>query len=436
MLWNILKPFKDLPRLCYLFNCLTPFQILGTTGFSEEVNAQGHIAALKASSGNSNNNTFQVDPDKSHEQMVNIREHQHVEWSLASEKNPCSVTVEFRANGSKNQPYVIFKNERIAIENRLLQGQFETQKSGTLVIRIDNSKSKNGRILWYQVKTTNLTPSRLFEKIFQMHFNDHARQLREVDNKRFSQLVDMAFEFIGKLIDGTLLLSDMSELNTMFSSKDINIKQEVRKLLGNPTKQFNSDTSRPGGLAAATNMREIPCTANEHDIEQVCQWLRIYQYFSYINDVANCLTKFSILSEADRTVAELKRVSGKTDSSLKRIANTYKILEDKFQALTGQHLQLIKTVLERSDVVKIIKDKDLYSEHGQHRFQELRDNLTTQFQLQEKNNMILNSLIVTYTLIKPFVSEATNFDEFVARLAKLTQLDANSLNHIEGKTLS
>ena len=58
------------------------------------------------------------------------------------------------------------------------------------------------------------------------------------------------------------------------------------------------------------------------------------------------------------------------------------------------------------------------------------------FQLQELNNMILNSWIITYTLIEPFIFKAKNFDDFVQRFSQITNLDESSLNHIKGKSCS
>ncbi|CAF4729385.1 unnamed protein product, partial [Rotaria magnacalcarata] len=78
-----------------------------------------------------------------------------------------------------------------------------------------------------------------------------------------------------------------------------------------------------------------------------------------------------------------------------------------------------------------MKKSDLYSTNGQRRFQELRDNLTTQFQLQEFNNMILNSWIMTYSLIEPFTFKAKSFDDFILRIGQISNLEESSLNHIK-----
>ncbi|CAF2135824.1 unnamed protein product, partial [Rotaria magnacalcarata] len=98
-------------------------------------------------------------------------------------------------------------------------------------------------------------------------------------------------------------------------------------------------------------------------------------------------------------------------------------LQECFQNLTHQHLQLIKTAVECFNVIEMMKKSDLYSTNGQRRFQELRDNLTTQFQLQEFNNMILNSWIMTYSLIEPFTFKAKSFDDFILRIGQISNLE-------------
>ncbi|CAF1559779.1 unnamed protein product, partial [Didymodactylos carnosus] len=52
---------------------------------------------------------------------------------------------------------------------------------------------------------------------------------------------------------------------------------------------------------------------------------------------------------------------------------------------------------------------------------ELKDNLTTLFQLQERNIMLLNSLIIAVAILcEPFVTKTKKLDDFVERVAKLT----------------
>ncbi|CAF1661957.1 unnamed protein product, partial [Didymodactylos carnosus] len=133
----------------------------------------------------------------------------------------------------------------------------------------------------------------------------------------------------------------------------------------------------------------------------------------------------------DESISNLLDSSANNNCSLKEIVEVYKTLQQRFQVLDNRHLALIKITLDCSLVVNMLKKKDLYSTNGRRRYQELRDNLTTLFQLQERNNMILNSLIVTYVLCEPFILKANNLNEFITRLANLKNVDETSLNHIK-----
>ncbi|CAF1606656.1 unnamed protein product, partial [Didymodactylos carnosus] len=91
--------------------------------------------------------------------------------------------------------------------------------------------------------------------------------------------------------------------------------------------------------------------------------------------------------------------------------------------LMHNHLNGIMECIEKFDLLPLDNEeakighlKRLSGNHGRRRFQVLRDNLTAQFQLQELNNMILNSWIISYTLIEPFMFKTKNFDDFVLRL--------------------
>ncbi|CAF4562280.1 unnamed protein product, partial [Didymodactylos carnosus] len=101
-----------------------------------------------------------------------------------------------------------------------------------------------------------------------------------------------------------------------------------------------------------------------------------------------------------------------------------------FNGLDNRHLQLIKVTLECSSVIKTFKRAALYSPKGRLRFRELRDNLTTQFQLQEKFNLILNALIVTYAVREPFVVNAMDVKDFFKRLLNLYNID-ESINQLQ-----
>ncbi|CAF4802701.1 unnamed protein product, partial [Rotaria sp. Silwood2] len=137
------------------------------------------------------------------------------------------------------------------------------------------------------------------------------------------------------------------------------------------------------------------------------------------------------IDEDKESIGGLKRLSNDDDCSLKEITKIYEVLYQHFHNLGNTHLELIKTTLEYSTVIHMMKDINLYSSDGRRRFQELRDNLTTQFQLQERNNMILNSLIITYALCEPFIFKAKNLEEFVSRLAALSNFEENSLKHMK-----
>jgi hypothetical protein len=217
----------------------------------------------------------------------------------------------------------------------------------------------------------------------------------------------------------------MDRLKTTFYNKNIIVQDEVRSLFINQSdaKKLNqgNDIKYPTDV----------------EIQQVCERVQIYQYYSHINNIIECIQKFDILPENsdDELIDNLKRLRNDEKSYLSEISNVYKILQEKLKCLSSSHLLLIKAVTECSAIVDLMKSTDLYSNDGRHRFQELRDNLTTQFQLQERNNMILNSLIITYILCEPFVIKAKSFAEFADRLSQLSNIDDSSLKHIKGTLL-
>jgi hypothetical protein len=241
-----------------------------------------------------------------------------------------------------------------------------------------------------------------------------------ISEKNFSELVDLTFVFIDKLLNGSISLRDMADLRTVFCDRNIHIREEVEKLF----------TSR------SMEQRNLP---DKQDIEQVCEWLQIYQYYSHISVIMDCIAKFDLLSNDsdDESIGHLQRLGGNENCNLKEITQAFRIIQQRFQNLTHQHLKLIQTAVECSNVIHMMRKADLYSDKGRSRFQKLRDHLTTQFQLQERNNMILNSWIVTYALVEPFIYKVKKFDDFLARIAHLSSLEETSLNHIKSKnTLS
>ncbi|CAF4093488.1 unnamed protein product [Rotaria sp. Silwood2] len=387
---KILQPFKDLRRLCHLFNCLISFQILNPGTLNTQDNTLKFLTELKRFQPN---NTFMVQANATYEHIISISDRQQIQWSLASENHPCHITVKYRIHGKNNQYEILYQKENVPIHKNVLHGQFESQRNGQLIITIDNNNNNNdsSRTIWYRIKSISLSTCYLFHGIFNIHYDKCYQQNPQIISEDdFSKLLDQVFEFINKLLNGDVTLRAMEELRTIFYDKNINIREEVKKLYTNRTNEQNNDQ---------VNIPNID--SNEKEIEQVCEWLQIYQYYSHLNIIMKCIEKFDILplKDEEETIGHLRCLSGNENCSLRDITQAYRILQDCFQNLTHQHLQLIKTAVECSNVIEMMRKSELYSTHGRRRFQELRDNLTTQFQLQELNNMILNSWIITYTLI-------------------------------------
>ncbi|CAF3146041.1 unnamed protein product, partial [Rotaria sp. Silwood2] len=424
---KLLQPFKDLRRLCQLFNCLIPFQIINPGTLFTQDNTTKFLTELKRFQAN---HTFTVEGRNTREQSISIIDRQQIQWSLASEKYPCDVTVEYRSHGANNQYKTLYQQQNVSIHKHVLHGQFESQRNGQLLITIDNKNDSTPRIIWYRIKCMGISTSHLFHGIFKMHFDKYYQETSpSITENDFSKLLNQVFDFINKLLIGDISLRSMTELQAIFKDKNINIREEVKKLYINRSNQQNNNrVNMPDAFEQVPRIQP-----NENEIEQVCEWLQIYQYYSHLNVIMECIEKFDLLplDNEEAKIGRLKHLSGNENCSLKDIGQDYKILQECFQTLTHQHLQLIKTAVKCSNVIQMMKKSDLYSQHGRRRFQELRDNLTTQFQLQELNNMILNSWIITYALIEPFMLKANNFDDFILRLADITNLEESSLNHIK-----
>ena len=409
-----LNSVKHLSRLCYSLNCLIPFEIVDPAVLSNQDNSQSLIKELKRIQVN---NTFSVASRNKCEHVINIDERQEIEWSIASENNPSNVNIEFKTIGVIERRESLCKRDGVPIHRNILRGRFYSHQPGKLVIIIENQHHYEPQSIWYRVKYANLSPCHLFNGIFDMSYN----RLPEEHSSRISYdtinaLLDRAYGYIDRLLNGDLTLTTMEDLKSVFHDKNINIREEVKKLYG-------SRMNRNDGVG------------DENSINQVCLWLQTYQYYSHINTIMSCIEKFDLLpaQNDEDIIGRLRQLTTEANCSLRDIADTYKILQERFRRLTHQHLQLIKTAVECSSVVVMMKKSGLYSEGGQRRFQELRDNLTMQFQLQERNNMILNSWIVTHRLIKPFTEQARDFNSFVEALASLPPLEESSLNHIKSE---
>ncbi|CAF4674327.1 unnamed protein product, partial [Rotaria sp. Silwood2] len=426
---KILQPFKDLRHLCHLFNCLTSFQVLNPGTLNTQDNTLKFLTELKRFQPN---NTFMVQANTTYEHIISISDRQKVQWSLASENHPCHITVEYRIHGKNNQYEILYQKENIPIHKNVLRGQFESQHNGQLIITIDNNNDHSSRTIWYRIKSIGLSTCHLFHGIFNMHYDKcYQQNSRIISEHDFSKLLDQVFEFINKLLNGDLSLRSVAELRTIFYDKNINIREEVKKLY---TNHSNEQNNKRTNIPAATIGIQTPLIhSNEKEIEQVCTWLQIYQYYNHLTVIMECIEKFDILplDNKEEIIGHLKRLTSNDNCLLRDMIQTCQILQQVFQTLAHQHFQLIKTAVECSNVIHMMRKSGLYSTHGRRRFQELRDNLTTQFQLQELNNMILNSWIITYTLIEPFIFKAKNFKDFVHRLVELSNLEESSLNHIK-----
>ncbi|CAF3878346.1 unnamed protein product [Rotaria sp. Silwood2] len=415
---RLLRPFNDLRRLCHFFNCLHLFQIIESGTLSNENEFIKYMKEIKSLQPN---NSFVIESKSQHVKEILINSRQHVHWSIAGEKHSCNIKVEYRFSESNEHSELLFSKNTVSIHKYVLHGEFETQKSGCLLITIDNVNPINPLTMWFRVTSVSLSTSHLFYGIFNMLYQKYYNQpVKIIKEDQWSKLLDHVFSFIDKLLTGSISLREMTDLKTVFSGKNISVRDEVKKLFTNRS-------------TINTKQRTIENTPTDREIEQVCEWLQIYQYYSHVSIIIDCIDQFDIIpaDTNDESIGDLKRLSSKEDCSLKEITQAYVILHQRFQNLSSQHLQLIKVAIECSAVVQMMRKADLYSTKGRHRFQELRDNLTTQFQLQERNNMILNSWIITYSLCEPFVLKAHNLEEFIVRIASLSNVEESSSKHMK-----
>jgi len=391
---------------------------------NNQIDSTNYISELKRLQPN---NSFLVSEKIIYQYMSPINDRQNVQWCIASERLPCNIQIKYQTNELQGDTGILFNKEKVPIDKHVLQGEFETQRAGQLMIIINNEQLKAPRTIWYRISQTPLSTCHLFHGIFNMFYQTYYKQPTEtIKEGQLSQLLDKVFVFIDSLLDGSVSLRDMADLKAVFCDKNIHVREEVKKLFTNRSSE--EGTNRQRTTITTTN---IP---TDKQIEQVCEWLQIYQYYSHINIIINCIEKFDILpvDSDDELIGHLKRLRDE-NCSLREITQAYNIVKQRFRNLSNQHLLLIKTALECSSVIQIMKKSDLYSPHGRRRFQELRDNLTTQFQLQERNNMILNSWIIAYALCEPFIHKAKNFDEFVDRIARLSNFEENSVKHMQSK---
>jgi hypothetical protein len=429
---RLLKPLNaHLHRLCYLFNCWHPLRIIIHGGTDHQSDSSNHIRELKRSQSD---NTLTVVGKSVVGKMFLISDRQNVRWFLTGERHSCNISIEYRKTDSTETREVIFPKTNVSIDKNILHGEFETQRGGLLVITVDNQQTPISHTIWFQIKSTNLSICHLFQGIFNILYQRYFSQTEQsVPESQLDQLLGQVFKFIDSLLNGTITLREMSDLKIVFYDKNIDVRDEVKKLFTYRSKIKRATTTTQRGCRVT-----VFDSPDHKDIEQVCEWLQTYQYYCHINIIINCIQQFNILpmDHADESISHLKRLSSNQNISLRDISQAHEFLKQRFQTLASQHLHLIKTSVECSTVVQMMKKSDLYSSKGRHRFHELRDNLTTQFQLQERNNMILNSLIITYILCEPFITQAKTLEEFVDRFAQLPNFEESSLKHMRGNICS
>ncbi|CAF4747586.1 unnamed protein product, partial [Rotaria sp. Silwood2] len=98
-----------------------------------------------------------------------------------------------------------------------------------------------------------------------------------------------------------------------------------------------------------------------------------YQYYSHVSIIMECIKKFDLLplNNKEEIINHLRFLNDDENYLLKDINQTYQILQDCFQNITHQHLQLVKKAVECSNVINMMEESYLYSTYGRHCFQEL-----------------------------------------------------------------
>ncbi|CAF1176839.1 unnamed protein product [Adineta ricciae] len=412
---NVFENFTDFERLSRLFNCAQAFEITDSGKLSTP---DQYEPFLKETKRLRSNDTFTVNPKTTDEKLLYIDCRRHIRWSLACEQVPDQVVIEYQVNGSSKEIYQIFNGKDLPLNQCVLRGEFKTQQGGHLHMRVENSQPNLKYTLWYQIKNTSLSTCRLFVGIFDIECKKSFKPPNDIIKRNeLNDVIERVFLFLDKLLNGTISLATMNEFHSVFHDANINVAQEVQKL-----------------FATQSISGHIPlqATTNDQQVNQVCKWLQTYQYYSHLDIIIDCVQKFNIISNDtnDQSVNHLQTLTLDENCPLREISDTYRDVYDRFERLSSEHLQLIKTILKYPNVVNMMKEAKLYSTDGRRRFQQLQDNLTTQFQLQERNSMILNSWITTFTLSEPFACDARSLEHFVDNVARLMITDENSCEHI------
>ncbi|CAF4286582.1 unnamed protein product, partial [Adineta steineri] len=174
---KLLRPFNDLQRLCHLFNCLTSFHIIDSGGLNNQMDSSNYIRELKRLQPN---NYFTVPVKISMPNSFSIHDRQHVQWSIASDKYPCNVQIEYQSIEVQGDTGQLYEKKDVPIEKYVLQGEFETERAGQLIITINNDKLHNLRSIWYRIIQTPLSTCHLFNGIFNMYYQSYHGQSTEL----------------------------------------------------------------------------------------------------------------------------------------------------------------------------------------------------------------------------------------------------------------
>ncbi|CAF1636962.1 unnamed protein product, partial [Adineta ricciae] len=190
---KLFQPFNDLQRLCHLFNCLTSFQMIDAGELNTRMNSANYIRDLKRLQPN---NSFHIPAKATMSKSFPIQDRQHVQWSIASDKFPCDIEIQYSLAEVQGDIKSLYTKKNVAVEKHVLQGEFETQRAGQLVITIDNEKLHNPRTVWYRIIQTQLSTCHLFHGIFNMFSQKyHKRFAGPIKEKEIAELLDKVFQF-------------------------------------------------------------------------------------------------------------------------------------------------------------------------------------------------------------------------------------------------
>ncbi|CAF1507160.1 unnamed protein product, partial [Didymodactylos carnosus] len=153
-------------------------------------------------------------------------------------------------------------------------------------------------------------------------FDEHYNEPRQITTKDVASLLSKGvFKFIDKLLIGDVSLTEMLNSKTTFSNDSIDIKDEVTKLY----------------LSQGSDSKNL-----KRQIEKICEWLQIYQYFSFISTIIDCIKSFEIIDDNNQSITQLEILSNIEDKHLKHISESNETSKIIFNGLDNRHLQLNK----------------------------------------------------------------------------------------------